>query len=109
MVAAAKTRSTETAGKVETTYQRVTNLLRNEIIGGAVPLGSRLTMTALADRFGVSVQPVREALQQLEGEGLVEIIPNVGARVRALDRNLLVHSHEIGEALETFLTRQFAE
>ncbi|MBN9315722.1 MAG: GntR family transcriptional regulator [Devosia sp.] len=96
-------------GKVETTYQRVTNLIRNEIIAGAILPGGRLTMTALAERFGCSVQPVREALQQLEGEGLVEMIPNAGARVRALDRNLLVHAHEIGEALETFLTRQFAE
>jgi len=96
-------------GKVETTYQRVTNLIRTEIIGGAIPLGGRLTMTALAERFGVSVQPVREALQQLEGEGLVEMIPNAGARVRALDRDLLTHASEIGEALETYLTRQFAE
>jgi len=96
-------------GKVETTYQRVTNLIRTEIIRGAIPLGGRLTMTALAERFGVAYEDVREALQQLEGEGLVEMSPNAGARVRALDRNLLVHAHEIGEALETFLTRQFAE
>ena len=97
------------SGKVETIYQRVTNLIRSEIIAGAHPLGGRLTMTALALRYGVSVQPVREALQQLEGEGLVEMIPNAGARVRALDRKLLTHAHEIGEALETFLARQFAE
>lgn len=95
--------------KVETTYQRVTNLLRNEIISGEVSLGGWLRMAAIAERFGVSVQPVREALQQLEGEGLVELIPNHGARVRLLDRNRLIHSHEIGEALESFLARQFAE
>lgn len=95
--------------KTETSYQRVTNLLRTEILAGDIPLGGRLTMTAIADRFGVSVQPVREALQQLEGEGLVEMIPNHGARVRRLDRNRLVHSSEIGEALESYLARQFAE
>jgi DNA-binding GntR family transcriptional regulator len=97
------------AAKVETTYQRVTNLLRSAIIAGDIPLGGWLRMTAIADRFGVSVQPVREALQQLEGEGLVEMIPNHGARVRALDRSRLIHAHEIGEALESFLARQFAE
>jgi len=95
--------------KVETSYQRVTNLLRVEIINGEIPLGGWLRMTAIAERFGVSVQPVREALQQLEGEGLIELIPNHGARVRMLDRNRLIHSHEIGEALESFMARQFAE
>ena len=95
--------------KTETTYQRVTNLLRTEIIAGDIPLGGWLRMTAIAERFGGSVQPVREALQQLEGEGLVEMIPNHGARVREIDRNRLVYSHEIGEALESFLSRQFAE
>ena len=109
MTAPSTKRDATNEGKVETTYQRITNLIRNEIIGGGMPPGSRLTMTALAVRYGVSVQPVREALQQLEGEGLVEMIPNAGARVRALDRDRLTHAHEIGEALETFLTRQFAE
>lgn len=95
--------------KVETAYQRVTGLLRAEIINGEIPLGGWLRMTAIAERFGVSVQPVREALQQLEGEGLVELIPNHGARVRLLDRTRLIHAHEIGEALESFMARQFAE
>jgi len=93
----------------ETNYVRVANLLRNEIIAGEIPLGGWLRLNALAEKYGVSVQPVREALQQLEGEGLVEIFPNRGVRVRALDRERLIHSHEIGEALEAFLAYQFAE
>jgi DNA-binding GntR family transcriptional regulator len=102
-------RSGESEAKVETAYQRVTARLRGEIINGDIPLGGWLRMTAIAERFGVSVQPVREALQQLEGEGLVELIPNHGARVRTLDRSRLIHAHEIGEALESFMARQFAE
>lgn len=93
----------------ETNYVRVANLLRNEIIAGAIPLGGWLRLNKLAEKYGVSVQPVREALQQLEGEGLVEIFPNRGVRVRALDRQRLIHSHEIGAALEAFLAFQFAE
>jgi len=108
-VAKTRRRNGASETKTETTYQRVTNLLRTEIIAGDIPLGGWLRMTAIAERFGVSVQPVREALQQLEGEGLVEMIPNVGARVREIDRNRLIYSHEIGEALESFLARQFAE
>jgi DNA-binding GntR family transcriptional regulator len=102
-------RRASSATRTETSYQRVTNLLRTEIIAGDIPLGGWLRMMAIADRFGVSVQPVREALQQLEGEGLVEMIPNRGARVRELDRDRLIHANEIGEALECFLARQFAE
>lgn len=106
---AAAGRAAADKGPVETSYQRVTSLLRAEILNGDIPLGGWLRMAAIAERLGVSVQPVREALQQLEGEGLVELIPNHGARVRALTRERLVHAHEIGEALECFLARQFAE
>ncbi len=93
----------------ETSYMRVAALLRAEILAGEIALGSWLRMSAIADRCGVSVQPVREALQQLEGEGLVEMIPNRGARVRELSRQRMIHNHEIGEALETFMSRRFAE
>jgi DNA-binding GntR family transcriptional regulator len=95
--------------KSETSYKRVTDQLRREIVAGEIPLGSWLRMGALAERYGVSVQPVREALQQLEGEGLIEMLPNRGARVRGIDRRRLVHVHEVGEAIESYMARQFAE
>lgn len=97
------------ANAVETIYMRVTKKLREAIISGALPQDMRLPMSALAEQYGVSVQPVREALQQLEGEGLVRITPNQGARVSAIDRNKLIYAHEIGQALEGFLAAQFAE
>jgi len=93
----------------ETSYARVARQLRETILAGEIAPGERLTMIALADRYRVSVQPVREALQQLEGEGLVEIVPNQGARVCALDRTRIIHAHEIGMALESFFCRQFAD
>lgn len=95
--------------RVETSYSRITDLLLKEILTGQIALGEWLRMRTVAARFNVSVQPVREALQQLEGEGLVEMIPNRGARVRTLDRQRLIHAHEIGEALESYLAHQFAE
>ena len=95
--------------QVETSYQRVARQLRTEIVEGKIPNGEWLRMNSIATRLNVSVQPVRDALQQLEGEGLVEIIPNHGARVRSVDAERLVHFHEIGEALESYFARQFAE
>lgn len=90
-------------------YRRVAAHLRQAILAGDVAPGAWLRMPAVAMRCGVSVQPVREALQVLEGEGLVELLPNRGARVRGLDRARLVHVYEVREALESFAARRFAE
>ena len=56
--------------------------IREDIIEGNIPADSRLKIRDLAARYGVSTNPVREALQQLRGEGFVIITPNRGARVR---------------------------
>jgi DNA-binding GntR family transcriptional regulator len=92
-----------------TGYRRVADRLRQDILDGEIEPGSWVRMQAVADRLGVSVQPVREALQLLEGEGLVEILPNRGARVHGLDRTRLGHIYEVREALESYQARRFAE
>jgi DNA-binding GntR family transcriptional regulator len=51
------------------------------ILGGDLSPGARLGEVELADRLGVSRTPVREALSRLAAEGLVEVVPNRGARV----------------------------
>lgn len=92
-----------------TGYRRVADRLRQDILDGDIEPGSWVRMQGVADRLGVSVQPVREALQLLEGEGLVEILPNRGARVHGLDRTRLGHIYEVREALESYQARRFAE
>jgi DNA-binding GntR family transcriptional regulator len=92
-----------------TGYRRVADRLRQEILDGKIAPGSWVRMQAVAERIGVSVQPVREALQLLEGEGLVEILPNRGARVHGLDRVRLAHIYAVREALESYQARRFAE
>ena len=59
----------------------------------------------LCDRYAVSQMPIREALQQLQGEGLVRIEPNKGASVRKVDEQFVSNLYEIRGALEALLTR----
>jgi DNA-binding GntR family transcriptional regulator len=56
--------------------------IRARIMSGDIPIGSQLRQAALAETFGVSRTPIREALRQLQNGGLIEVLPNRGAVVR---------------------------
>jgi len=62
----------------------VADKLRDRIIRGEIPEGSQLRQDAIATQYKVSRIPVREALRQLDAEGLITIVPNRGAVVPAL-------------------------
>ncbi len=62
----------------------VANRLREQIMRGEIAEGAQLRQDAIAAQYQVSRIPVREALRQLEAEGLVSIVPNRGAIVPAL-------------------------
>jgi DNA-binding GntR family transcriptional regulator len=64
------------------------NDLRDWILNGTLAPGERLHDVALAERLGLSRTPVREALQRLEDEGLVETSPNRWTRVASLDPSI---------------------
>lgn len=74
-------RSLPTELSTESIHTQVTNALRKSIVSSYFRPGEKLSETALAQLFGVSRTPVREALKQLQREGLVEIIPRVGTCV----------------------------
>lgn len=82
--------------------------IRDDIVSGALRFGERITMDALASRYGVSHMPVREALRELQGEGLVQIEPNRGARVRSIDSSFVENLFEIRTALEVMMVRRAA-
>jgi DNA-binding GntR family transcriptional regulator len=65
-------------------HEAVTERLRDLIVEGELPEGSRILERELCDRLGVSRTPLREALKVLAVEGLVEILPNRGAIVSRL-------------------------
>ncbi|MGP6170070.1 GntR family transcriptional regulator [Microbacterium sp. A204] len=56
--------------------------IRARIMSGEIPIGSQLRQAELANDFGVSRTPVREALRQLQTGGLIDVVPNRGALVR---------------------------
>jgi DNA-binding GntR family transcriptional regulator len=71
-----------------------------DIRAGTLRPGDRLTETDLADRLGISRTPVREAIRQLESDGLVTHIPRVGAVVRRLDYAEITELYEMRAVLE---------
>ena len=78
----------------------VTRELRDAILDGRLEPGERIGQAAVAERFGVSRLPVREALRALQNEGLVTIVPNAGARVVRLDATELDEVYWLRERLE---------
>lgn len=79
--------------------------LRRRIFAGAYPGGAQLRQDALAADLGLSRIPVREALLQLEAEGLVKIEPHRGATVTTLDPETLAELYEIRALIEPELAR----
>jgi DNA-binding GntR family transcriptional regulator len=79
--------------------------LENGIACGTFVPGSRLDETSLANRFGVSRTPVREALQQLAAAGLIEMRPRRGAVVATASPERLYEMFEVMAELEAMCAR----
>ena len=82
--------------------------VRGLILRGEYAPGARLGEVELADALGVSRTPVREALRQLAAEGLVELVPNKGARVVAWTADELEQVFELRAQVEGFAAHQAA-
>ena len=75
--------------------------LRTLINRGELAPGARVPERALCERFAVSRTPLREALKVLAAEGLVDLLPNRGARIATLADEHLTHLFEVISALES--------
>ncbi len=71
-----------------------------DIRAGTLRPGDRLTETDVADRLGISRTPVREAIRQLESDGLVAHVPRLGVVVRQLDYAEITELYEMRAVLE---------
>jgi DNA-binding GntR family transcriptional regulator len=87
----------------------VARKLREEILDGTLSPGERIKQDAVAKQFGVSRLPVREALRELAGEGLVTLERDVGARVTLLDPRELIEIYLLREAIEPRVAAETAE
>lgn len=83
----------------------VADKLREEIIRGTIPEGAQLRQDAIAMQYHVSRIPVREALRQLDAEGLITIVPNRGAIVPALSPTDIEELFTIRALLEPEILR----
>ncbi|QFS83027.1 GntR family transcriptional regulator [Roseivivax sp. THAF197b] len=79
-----------------TAYQRLLDVLRE----GRLNPGDRLRETELAEQLGVSRTPVREAIRQLEADGIVAHVPRQGASIRMLDYAEVMELYEMRAVLE---------
>lgn len=83
-----------------TTTVGIYERLRRAIMDFELAPGARITETELADTFGISRTPVREALHRLENEGLISIRPKQGCFVRDVDIHQISNYYDIRIALE---------
>jgi DNA-binding GntR family transcriptional regulator len=75
-------------------HNEILTRLRDYIVEGNIPDGSRVPERQLCEMLQISRTPLREALKVLASEGLVELLPNRGARVRQLSE------HDLGELFD---------
>lgn len=105
-----KTRS-PAPGRIDRSRQaapQVFERLREMIVSLDLPPGSSLSRSALADQFGVSSTPVRDALMRLEKEGLVETFPQFATVVSKINVGSAQEAHFLRQAVELEIVRELA-
>jgi DNA-binding GntR family transcriptional regulator len=87
----------------------IAEMLRRNIITGKLRPGTVLVETALAEQMNVSRAPIREAIQILENDGLVETVAYKGKRVKPLTAREVAETYSLREQFEIFAVRRIIE
>ncbi len=88
-----------------TLREKIVESVRNAIVSGQLPAGTRVAEPELADRFGISRTPIREAFRQLESEGFITVIPRKGAIVASLSAKDISEFYDLKMVLEGYAAR----
>jgi DNA-binding GntR family transcriptional regulator len=97
------------AGSGRSLRQLAYDSLKADILGGDLAPGTPISEAERAEALGISRTPIREAMQQLAQEGLIEVFPKRGTFVSRLSARDVRESFELREAVETFAARLAAE
>jgi DNA-binding GntR family transcriptional regulator len=90
-------------------HGEILSRLRDYVVEGNIAEGGRVPERQLCELFGISRTPLREALKVLAAEGLIDLLPNRGARVRQLSRRDLEELFEVMGGLESLAGRLACE
>ena len=93
----------------QTLREKILETIRDAILKGSMKPGERVSEPDLAERFGISRTPIREAFRQLESEGYLEVIPRKGAVVASLSERDVEEFYAIKILLEGFAARMAAD
>ena len=91
-----------------TLSEQIYQILRNDILTQAIPLGEKLTLKAMQERFGVSSTPVRDAFTRLTEDGLVNYYSNIGVNVIQLTQSDLTELYQFMGDLDSLAIRYCA-
>lgn len=88
-----------------TLREKIVETIRNAIVNGQLPAGTRVAEPDLASKFGISRTPIREAFRQLETEGFITVIPRKGAVVASLSSKDVSDFYDLKAILEGYAAR----
>lgn len=108
-MSASRPNSTPVLALSATIATRVAADLRSRILAGELKPGQRLKLDELAALCEVSHMPVREALRELEGEGVLDVLPHRGATIRGVDERFIRNFYDLRSAIEGLLAGRCAE
>lgn len=97
-----------TTARSDTIAARISRTLADRIIAGEIEAGAKLRQDHIAEEFGASHVPVREAFRRLEAQGLVVSEPRRGVRVAGFTRDEVREVAEMRAALEALALRNAA-
>ncbi|MBT0665210.1 GntR family transcriptional regulator [Geobacter pelophilus] len=92
-----------------TLRERILETIRDAIIKGSLKAGEKVAEPELAERFGISRTPIREAFRQLESEGYLKVIPRKGAVVAAFSEKDIEEFYAIKSILEGYAAKRACE